>query len=95
MEAIIGALGAIVGAIIAGLFLRKKNDADATEVITKIALNLIEPLDKKIMTLEKKNERYLKRLVVLMGGIEVLIKQLVDNRIVPCWTPDDWSSDDD
>ena len=44
---------------------------------------------------EKKIERYAARIVYLMGGIEMLMRQFVDADIEPCWTPDDWKLEDE
>lgn len=95
MEAIIGALGAIVGAVIAGLFMRRKNTAEATEILTRIAMGMIEPLETKVNNLEKKINRYGKRIVYLMGGIETLLHQMDENKISPCWQPEEWEPNKD
>lgn len=102
MEAIVGALGVVVGAVISGLFLRKKNtteanknSADATETITRIAMSMIEPLENKVNKLEKKINRYAGRIVILMGGIETLLHQMDENKISPCWQPEEWDPNKD
>ncbi len=91
--ALIGFGAAITGGLISGFFLRRKNQAEVTQIITDTALSLIEPLKKRVACLEKQNGRYAKRVVNLMRGIERLLAQLGELGQKPCWTPEDWDPD--
>jgi len=102
MVAIIGGAAAIIGAIIGGLFARRKNSADAAASITEAASKLIEPLNRRIDQLDKqvqmqakKIDRYGQRVMTLMRGIELLIRQIADLGDTPVWTPDCWDPDED
>lgn len=51
-----GGLGAIVAAIVAGLFSKKKLGAEATEIITKAAAGVVTSLEAEIRRVEKARE---------------------------------------
>lgn len=107
--AILGALSTVAGGIIVYLASRKKNQADAADAVTDAALALINPLKDRLAELEAKvkkqeNEianlrrqldRYADRIIVLMRGIENLIKQIGELGAKPCWEPDEWSGSGD
>lgn len=107
--AILGALSTVAGGIIVYLASRKKNQADAADAVTDAALALINPLKDRLAELEAKvkrqeNEiaslrrqvdRYADRIIVLMRGIENLIKQIGELGEKPCWEPDEWSGSGD
>jgi septal ring factor EnvC (AmiA/AmiB activator) len=107
--AILGALSTVAGGIIVYLASRKKNQADAADAVTDAALALINPLKDRLAELEAKvkkqeNEianlrrqldRYADRIIVLMRGIENLIKQIGELGGKPCWEPDEWSGSGD
>lgn len=116
-DALFGFLGAIIGAIITGLFLRRKTNADATDSISAAAVkiaktavdDLIDPLVARITGLEEQAQeskaeisrlkltldRYAKRVIYLMSGIETLLRQIKSKGDTPCWSPDEWSPDND
>lgn len=108
ITAIIGVLGVVVGGVIAGLFARRKTRSDAAGAITDAAVKLVQPLTDRVDTLEKKDceqdktidlltyklDRYAKRVIYLMGGIETLIRQIKDAGCLPAWTPDPWDPGD-
>ena len=101
METIITAfVAAGLGAVISGLFLRRKNNADAAQSVSDAAVNLIAPLNARIDDVEKDQARVKKmltramnRIAYLMGGIAQLTKQITDAGHKPSWTPDDWDAD--
>jgi uncharacterized coiled-coil protein SlyX len=107
VDALIGIIGVIIGGVITWLTTRKKSGAEATKLITEAAANLIEPLSERISDLEKKTQeqdklisgltksldRYAKRVIYLMGGIEQLVRQ-VSKHEPPCWTPSEWTADE-
>lgn len=51
-----GGLGAIVAAIVAGLFSKKKLGAEATEIITKAAAGVVTSLRAEVERVEKARE---------------------------------------
>jgi len=95
--ALIAAASAIIGAVITGLFLRRKTEAETTDLIVKSATSLIEPLNKQVESMQKQLDRqkkiiqsYGQRMVVLMKGIQCLVDQIGTLGHDPCWQPDDW-----
>ena len=90
-SAVSGGLGAFFG-YLGG---RKTDEANATKIFTDIALSLVEPLNKRIIVLEKQNGRYAKRVLYLMRGIEQLLSQIVNLGQAPCWEPDEWNPEED
>lgn len=83
MEAIIGFAGVLAGAILTGLFQRRKNnasalkdDAEATEQIRETVMHLIEPLNTRISKLERENRS-------LRHWAETLVCQVKDLGGVP------------
>ena len=96
MEAIITAIiSAIGGALVSGLLVRRKNNAEASEVITRVAMSLITPLETKVKKLEKKLDRYGQRIIYLTDGMQVLIKQIKQDGKEPCFVPNEWDPNDD
>lgn len=80
----------------------RKTESEFADQISETALKLINPLEKRICDLEKRLrrinrlvERYAKRIVYLMGGIDQLIRQIVSMQASPCWQPDDWDPDEE
>lgn len=116
-DALFGFLGAIIGAIITGLFLRRKTNAEATDSISAAAVkiaktavdDLIDPLVARITGLEEQAQeskaeigrlkltldRYAKRVIYLMSGIETLLRQIKSKGDTPCWSPDEWRPEED
>lgn len=91
METILIALITGVGsALISGLLVRKKNNAEATEIITRTAMSLIQPLENKVRKLERKVTRYGERILYLTDGIGILVDQIINDGKQPCWEPDKW-----
>lgn len=96
MEAIITAIITGVGAaLVSGLLVRRKNNAEASEVITRVAMSLVEPLEKKVKKLEKKLDRYGDRIIYLTDGIQTLVNQIINDGKQPCWNPDEWNPDEE
>ena len=102
MDAIIGVIGIVIGGVIVYFTGRKKNNADAAEAITNAATVLLDPLTRRVDELEakiklqnEKIDRYGRRVIVLMRGIERLITQIAELGHIPVWTPDEWSPDDE
>lgn len=96
METILIALITGVGsALISGLLVRKKNNAEATEIITRTAMSLIAPLKAEIKTLNRKVVRYGDRIIYLTNGMQVLIKQIKEDGKNPCFVPDDWDPNEE
>lgn len=80
----------------------RKTEADYADQISETAMKLVSPLEKRVSELEKRLkrlnrlvERYAKRIVYLMGGIDQLIRQIVSMQASPCWQPDDWDPDEE
>lgn len=46
--------------------------------------------NNKIDNLQRMLGTYARRITYLMGGIQTLVKQMVDLGHDPCWSPDDW-----
>lgn len=90
-QALIAAMAAITSSVLTGLFLRRKQNAEATEILTRIAMSLIEPLENKVKLLENKVIRFGERIIYLTGGIEILVDQITKDGKKPCWTPDEWN----
>lgn len=96
MESIITTIiAAVGGALVSGLLVRRKNNAEASEIITRVAMSLITPLEKKVKKLERKLDRYGDRIIYLTKGIEVLVNQIIDKGETPCWNPDEWNPDEE
>lgn len=109
IKAIIGLAGTLLGGLIVYITSRRKNDADAANAVIDAAVSLIDPLktrlgeleervssqEKEVSKLRRQLIRYGDRVIVLMRGIAVLIKQIGDLGEKPCWEPDKWSIDDD
>jgi hypothetical protein len=107
--ALIGGIGGVLGALVVGLFQRRKTgaetnklQADANEVIRTTVMALINPLKTRIVELERRVDflegratRYLARIAYLMDGNCRLTEQLERNGIVPIWRPDEWRPDED
>jgi hypothetical protein len=107
--AVVGGLcSGVLGAIIVGLFQRRKtaadarkSEAEANEQIRITVMSLIDPLrnriselEKRVSKLEGRAARYLKRIMYLMDGIRRLICQLEQAKLDPEWQPDDdWQPD--
>lgn len=63
---------------------------DVIEQYRKLLSDYQLETDKKIDNLQKMLGAYAKRITYLMGGIQTLVKQVVDLGHDPCWSPDDW-----
>lgn len=93
-------LGLLYGLITAAKNNRKtdaearKTDAEREEVLSNIALALIEPLEKKVKDLEKalaQCEVAMEgRVKSLLIGIRKLTKQLREHDIEPAWEPKEY-----
>jgi type II secretory pathway pseudopilin PulG len=77
--AVIGFLGAVVGALITGLLQRKKNNADAdnttataNEQIRKTVMYLIEPLQTRVDGLEKELQDWKNWALALVHQLKAL-----------------------
>ena len=99
--AIIGLLGVVSGGIITGLFLHKKNNADADKTASDAWRGFAEKMEQRVTTLETKTDvqekkitRLGQRIIFLMQGIEILIEQIQAKGESPCWQPDDWTLDE-
>lgn len=97
-----GITSGVWAARVAAKAAKKKDDSDASNTITDAALKLVKPLEEaiaklegKVAKLEKVNNRYARRVVYLMNGIETLVAQLVDAGQVPKWQPDEWNPSED
>ena len=105
ITAIVGFFSAIVGAVIGAMAGRRKVNAEATNSIsdaaTKIAKTAVDDLlapltarldglETEIIRLKRLLDRYAKRVIYLMSGIETLIKQIKAKNETPCWQPDEW-----
>jgi len=102
MDDYIGAAAVILVGLIGYFTGRRKNRADAADLITAAAIKLLDPLTRRVDELEnkvrcqnEKIERYGQRVIVLMRGIERLVLQITRLGHVPVWTPDEWSPDDE
>lgn len=102
MEAIIATIGALAGGVITGLFMRRKNNAEAEKTVSEAWKGFAEKMEKRVNDLdvkvekqEKKIDRFGRRVVYLMGGIEKLLDQIIDADQEPVWTPDDWDPDNE
>lgn len=100
-DAIVAAIAGVIGAIIGGLFARRKNDADAAAQITKAAGDAVEgligpltervqALEGQVVTLKRQLNRYARRVIYLMGVIDTLTRQIVRLGDQPEAVPDDW-----
>lgn len=103
VAALIGGSVAVLATILTNLFLRKKNDAEASLAISQAVANLIEPLNERIEfqgseietltdCVDKQEEeiKSLKlRLVHFLDGIKRLVVQLRKQGCEPVWTPDE------
>jgi hypothetical protein len=94
--------GGVVTSLINWLAGRGKARADTSKILAEAAETLIEPLSKRVTVLEAKItklkwllDRYAKRVIYLMNGIETLVKQIKANDEFPSWSPDEWSPDGD
>lgn len=83
--ALIAAAGGIVGTWLTGRSQRTKNDADATSVLTGIALQLVRPLQDKLDSLQEemdRMERKIRRLeeenALLHKWAQMLFSQVVE-----------------
>lgn len=100
----------IVAAIAGGLFTslinyfagRAKMKADISKVLADATETLIPPLtdrlnalEVEVKTLKRLLDRYAKRVIYLMAGIETLIRQIKAKNESPCWQPDEWSPDEE
>jgi hypothetical protein len=93
------ALVVALGGIITALATRKKNAAEASDLITESAMKLLAPLNKRIEALEKLTEQQEKELEILRPlpaivetmsrGIHILIEQIREWGEEPRWTPTD------
>lgn len=100
----------IVAAIAGGAFTsllnyfagRAKMKADTSKVLADATNTLIPPLverldklEAEVKTLKRLLDRYARRVIYLMSGIETLIKQIMAKGDSPCWQPDEWSADEE
>ncbi len=92
--------GGVVSSVINYFATRAKTKADTSKVLADAAKSLIEPLTNRLNTLESEIktlkrllDRYAKRVIYLMAGIETLIKQIKAKGDSPCWSPDEWNPD--
>ena len=92
------ALIVAVGGVITAFAARRKNNAEAADVITEAAMKLLDPLNKRIDALELLTEQQEKELEILRPlpgivtamtkGIHVLISQIREAGLEPKWTPE-------
>lgn len=68
---VVGIITALT-AVIAGWAARRKSDADAAEVVTKTALTLLEPLERRIKTLEGESVAASAKIRQLEGRVTAL-----------------------
>lgn len=87
--ALIGVGSAVVGSVITGLFLRRKNNADATRAITEAVNNILRPMNKRIDELERQVDRLEKKFATWLKGIKILVKQIEKHNEKPDWLPDE------
>lgn len=95
-----GIIAGLVGTVLKNRNDRKTADADFAQKVTEIAMRLVEPLEGRLVKLEKENallrkkvERFTKRIAALMNGIAKLIEQIIQGGHEPCWKPDDWKDE--
>jgi hypothetical protein len=100
ITALMGLIGAVIGAVVTGLFLKKKNDADAASVISEAAKGLVEPLRKQIADYAKRIDgletevyklkcQYQDKFDAWLKGIRILIKQIYKLGAKPEWVPEE------
>ena len=95
-------IAAGLGALITGMFTRRKNEADASKAVSDAAVNLVAPLSARVDCMEKDQERLkrtltkaMNRIAYLMGGIAQLTQQITEAGHTPVWTPDNWDVDEE
>lgn len=113
IAAIIGVIsGSAAGAIISGLFAKKKVRSDVNRETSTAWKEFAEKmetrqneLDADLISARKENkatneelkrtnkklDRYGERIIYLTTGIEILVKQILDDGKQPCWAPNSWS----
>ena len=91
--AIIGAvLSGGVGAVIGARSQARKTDAETTSILmATVNKDLVQPLRERVTDLEEDLERrersWDRERRSLYEGIRRLTAQLVENNLVPCWSP--------
>jgi len=93
-------ISVMIGGGITYFVTRKRNQADAAELITRAAGNLVGKFESRVAQLETDIEdqkcitrRYAQRVINLMSGIKRLISQITALGHIPEWQPDEWSPD--
>ncbi len=69
--------------------------ADATETLFNPLIERLNTLEIEVKALKRLLDRYAKRVIYLMAGIETLIKQIKAKGDSPCWSPDEWNPEED
>ena len=67
-----------------------ETSGDVIEQYKKLLEDYQTETNRRIDNLQQMLSKYAKRIMYLMGGIQVLVKQVVDLGHDPCWSPDDW-----
>jgi len=91
--ALIAGIVAILTTVLTNVAMRRKNDAEATEALSRAVSNLIKPLNDRILELERDEARIRLHLSNVLTGVKRLIAQLRQQGCVPVWTPEDVAVD--
>jgi hypothetical protein len=86
-----GGIGVIVSAI--ALILGRYNVNDLRGIIAELKADNVER-KKREEAYERRCARQLARIAYLTEGIRILIRQLDAANIKPCWSPEEWHSED-
>jgi len=99
METVIAALIGLVAGVLSGMLsgwaVKRKNDADASEAISKAVKNIMDSLNVRFEDLGKENSALKKELTEIKStlaqykkGIQRLIDQIRCSGLAPVWSPE-------
>jgi len=75
----------LLSSLVVGIFERRKKAADAADVLTRIALNMVEPLNAKVIQLEAEIEKLKKGILELEKSLilkDVRIRELETKAVI-------------